>query len=62
MRVTWQLATNVAWEVGYSCPLAYAMDVSELSKAVHGELLPVAGDCRILAGQINLGARDNRKS
>lgn len=59
IRVTWQLATHVSWEVGYSGPLAYAMDVLELSKAVHGEFLPVVGDCRILAGQINLGAKDN---
>lgn len=63
ISVTWQLAINVAWEVWYCSPLAYAMDVLELSKAVPGESLPVAGVlagvCRTLAGQINLGARDN---
>lgn len=61
--VTWQLATNVAWEVGYLGHLSYALDVLELSKAVHGEFLLVtgvfAGVCRTLAGQISLGARDN---
>lgn len=43
IRVTWQLAANVALGKVYCSPLAFAMQVLGLSKAVPGQYVQVAG-------------------